>query len=62
MRAWSRRGVLADWLSAGMWRAISAASSNDSAASPQKLARQPMAAAASVPIGMPNSRAAEMPR
>ena len=60
MRAWSRRGVLADWLSAGMWRAISAASSNDSAAS--QLARQPMAAAASVPIGMPNSRAAEMPR
>lgn len=46
----------------GIHSASAPAISSDSADSSQKLPRQPMASAASVPSGMPNSIAAVMPR
>ena len=46
----------------GMWFCIVAAISNAKAANPQNAPRHPMASAASVPSGMPNSSAADMPR
>ncbi len=62
MRACAAMPPLGALRTRGTTAAISTATSSDSSASRPKAARQPTASDTSVPNGMPNSMAAEMPR